>query len=110
MRSIEFTSVPVSLDEVNMSPSALKDFASSDIAQSMTMGFEAEIVVPNLENQRFSYLTPDYSKDIPFPLKNYQNIVYTFLRNNGQYSDGVSWLVNRLTKLEEDFYQFNNNQ
>lgn len=37
------------LDEVNMSPSALAGFASTDAAQSMMIGFEAEFLVKNLE-------------------------------------------------------------
>ena len=98
------------LDEVNMSPSALKSFASSDIAQRMTMGFEAEIIVPNLESQNGTYLTADYSNDPPFPLKNYHDKVLNFLRNNGQYADSGNWISKRLDKLEEEFYNFNDEQ
>lgn len=36
--------------EVSMSPGALTDFAQTPFAQSMTAGFEAELVVPNVKN------------------------------------------------------------
>ena len=35
------------IDEVNMSPGALADFAKTEFAQSMTAGFETELIVPD---------------------------------------------------------------
>jgi len=71
------------LDEVNMSPSALSKFAATPQAQAMTIGFEAEMLVPGLDYEdedadyggvsRVQYefrrdpSNWDLSKDAPFP-------------------------------------------
>ena len=57
------------LDEVSMSPSSLEDFANTDIAKSAVFGFEAEMLIPDLENLtgEEGLRVPDYSKDKPFP-------------------------------------------
>jgi Putative amidoligase enzyme len=65
MRAIEFSTNH--LDEVNMSPGRLKNFALSDAALDAIVGFEAEIIVPDLEQLDAASFEPDYSKDIPFP-------------------------------------------
>ena len=52
------------LDEVNMSPGALADFAKTPFAQSMTAGFEAELVIPNAEGDEYDdEQEPDYDQD-----------------------------------------------
>ena len=98
--------ISTELTEVNMSPSALKDFADSPTAQEMTIGFEAEMVVPNLENVAYPKLKPDYSKDTPFPVKNYDTKVAKFLFNGGIGSDNGDWIQSRLGKLEEQFEDY----
>ena len=72
------------LDEVNMSPSALSKFATTPQAQAMTIGFEAEMLVPGLKydddddedyggvsQAQYVYRRDsgnwDLSKDAPFP-------------------------------------------
>ena len=72
------------LDEVNMSPSALSKFATTPQAQAMTIGFEAEMLVPGLKydddddmdyggvsQAQYEYRRDsgnwDLSKDAPFP-------------------------------------------
>jgi predicted nucleotidyltransferase len=57
------------LDEVSMSPSSLEDFANTDIAKSAVFGFEAEMLIPDLEQLtgEEGLRVPDYSKDKPFP-------------------------------------------
>ena len=72
------------LDEVNMSPSALSKFATTPQAQAMTIGFEAEMLVPGLKydddddedyggvsREQYEYRRDsgnwDLSKDAPFP-------------------------------------------
>ena len=47
------------IDEVNMSPGALADFANSEFAQSMTAGFETELIVPNNGGQAISIIIAD---------------------------------------------------
>ena len=51
------------LDEVSMSPGALADFAKTEFAQSMTAGFEAELVIPNAESGDEDDIEPDYDED-----------------------------------------------
>ena len=52
------------VEEVSMSPGALKDFAATPFAQSMTAGFEAELVIPNVSGYGDSYESePDYDMD-----------------------------------------------
>jgi hypothetical protein len=52
------------LDEVNMSPGALADFAKTPFAQAMTAGFEAELVVPNAQSDDYDgEQEPDYDQD-----------------------------------------------
>lgn len=49
MKLNEFDQIPhVDVEEVRMSPSALSAFAKTSIAKSMTMGFEAELLVPGV--------------------------------------------------------------
>lgn len=58
------------ITEVNMSPGALKSFAASPVAQEMFMGFEAEMLISDLEQTDATAWEPDYSQDIPFPFDN----------------------------------------
>ena len=52
------------LDEVNMSPGALADFVKTPFAQSMTAGFEAELVIPNAQGgDDDGEMEPDYDED-----------------------------------------------
>ena len=51
------------LDEVNMSPGALADFAKTPFAQAMTAGFEAELVIPNAQSDDDGEMEPDYDMD-----------------------------------------------
>ena len=57
------------LAEVNMSPGALADFAKSDLGKSIRVGFEAEMLVPDLDSQDdddYDYddeYEPDYDAD-----------------------------------------------
>jgi hypothetical protein len=51
------------IDEVSMSPGALTDFAKTEFAQSMTAGFEAELVIPNAESGDEDDIEPDYDED-----------------------------------------------
>ena len=55
------------ITEANMSPSALKDFAKSDVSKNFIMGFEAEILIPDLESSNNDDFEPDYSQDMPVP-------------------------------------------
>ena len=51
------------LDEVNMSPAALADFAKTPFAQSMMAGFEAELSIPDASSGYEEEQEPDYDYD-----------------------------------------------
>ena len=51
------------LDEVSMSPGALKDYAATPFAQSMTAGFEAELIIPNVQGEEDLDPEPDMDMD-----------------------------------------------
>jgi hypothetical protein len=63
MRLFELLETIEILDEVNMSPGALADFAKSKFAQSMTAGFEAELIVPGADRGDDEEQAPDYDMD-----------------------------------------------
>ena len=51
------------LDEVKMSPSALKKFADSPAAKGILVGFEAEMIVPDVRTEEEQDMEPDYDAD-----------------------------------------------
>ena len=52
------------LDEVSMSPGALQDYAKTPFAKSMTAGFEAELIIPDVKSDEDEYESePDYDQD-----------------------------------------------
>jgi len=60
------------LNEINMSPTSLQKFADSPFAQSMKVGFETELYVPDLENdnnRNYSDSEEDMDEDISFPAR-----------------------------------------
>jgi len=64
MHDAEMSIESQQLTELVMSPSSLKAFASSPAAQGMTVGFEAEMVVPNMEYEGDGYGSePDWDAD-----------------------------------------------
>jgi len=107
MRAIEFTnhSNTAELAEVSMSPGALEDFAKTPLAQNMSLGFEAEMVVPDLEKHNDTDWAPDYSKDFSFPTKNYYEKVFEFL-TSGDMPDNRRWIEVRLGKLDEEYLDY----
>lgn len=51
------------LFEVSMSPGALNDFAKSEVAQTMTIGFEMELAIPDLPEGNGSYGSESEAED-----------------------------------------------
>jgi len=52
------------LTEIDMSPGALKKFSASNIAKSTSVGFEFEMIVPNMvDPYNVDYSEPDYDYD-----------------------------------------------
>ena len=64
MQDAELSIESQELTELVMNPKSLKAFAGSPVAQGMTVGFEAEMVVPNMEYEEDIYGgEPDWDAD-----------------------------------------------
>ena len=62
--SIAYAGMAESLEEANMSPTALVNYAMSPITQKMRFGFEAELIVPGVaEHDEGSYERPGDDED-----------------------------------------------
>ena len=88
------------LDEVNMSPGALADFAKTPLAQAMTAGFEAELVIPNAQSDDDGEMEPDYDEDIR--CSSTQQIRDFF---EGDYN-GRRSVDRAIEEIDEKFYEY----
>lgn len=96
------------LNEVNMSPSALKDFAKSPVAKNMIVGFEAEIIVPDLESSNYEDFDPDYSMDMSVPTdKNWITTMSEWLMggDNPNYQPNVRRAMNEIDQDVADYIE-----
>jgi hypothetical protein len=94
------------LDELTMSPSALRQFAKSEIAQGIRAGFEAEIIFPDMggsDDDDYD-IEPDYDADER--VHGIEDIIEFFSNDDWGYGlDRNS--ANRLrSKLEEQFFEY----
>jgi hypothetical protein len=86
------------IDEVNMSPGALADFAKSEFAQSMTAGFETEIIVPNIINKEDLEKLSKYPNDIR--TKSYEQVYDFFIQANNTETK-VNAVIKALVKEQK---------
>ena len=89
------------VEEVSMSPGALKDFAATPFAQSMTAGFEAELIIPDVavddDDDDDLESRPDYDQDAE--IYSYEDIKNFF---TGDYNSSRE--VDRaIEKMQEEF-------
>jgi hypothetical protein len=100
MRSYEI------LNEVNMSPSALKSFMTTPIVKNMFVGFEAEILVPGLQDLAGAYVGLDLSRDMPTPSgPDWINEIKAWLAG-GNRSDSPAVINSAITKITRDLEDF----
>ena len=92
------------LDEVNMSPGALADFAKTEFAQAMTAGFEAELVIPNAQSDDDDEMEPDYDEDRR--CRSTQDIRDFF---EGDYNSSRQ-LDRAIEEIDEAFYEYADEQ
>lgn len=86
------------VDEANMSVGALTAFSKTSIAQSMTVGFEAEMIIPGLREPSF------FQNDKVFPSKNWKEQVSKFFMQN-EVNDQQS-VTDAVSILNEEFYEW----
>jgi len=102
------------LDEVNMSPGSLAKFAATPQAQAMTIGFEAEMLVPGLEDEDDDESDPrqdarnwDMTKDIRFPItKTWQDEVLNWYKDAGTDESDLSAINDDLLTLKQSFIDY----
>jgi hypothetical protein len=89
------------LEEVAMSPSALRAFANSEAAAGMKAGFEAELVFTGLGgDEEEGEWEPDYSYDPrAYSLENIEDFF-----GSGEFAEGLS--RRQLNALEEDWMEW----
>jgi Putative amidoligase enzyme len=92
------------LDEVSMSPGALADFAKTEFAQSMTAGFEAELVIPNAQSDDEGEMEPDYDEDRR--CRSTQDIRDFF---EGDYN-GSRQVDRAIEQIDEEFFEYADEQ
>ena len=95
------------LDEVSMSPGALSDFAKNPIAQAMTAGFEAEMIVPGLagDDDTGDDSEPDYDMDEPMPTgRAWRDATIRFFSEGGYNSIGD--INASMNTISEDYFEW----
>jgi len=90
------------LDEVSMSPGALQDFAKTTFAQAMTAGFEAELIIPNVQSsEEDDYESePDYDMD---ERVSDNNDIFNFFVGDYNSRRTVERAVER---IDEEFFEY----
>ena len=97
------------LDEVRMSPSALKKFAASPAAEGIMVGFEAELIVPDVAaDDADRDMEPDYDADER--CRSVQQVIEFF--EYDEYGYGISGRAAEQLqeKLDEAYYEWHDEQ
>jgi len=92
------------LDEVSMSPGALADFAKTPFAQSMTAGFEAELVIPDAQSDEDTEMEPDWDQDVR--CRSTQDIRDFF---EGDYNSERQ-IDSAIEQIDEEFFEYADEQ
>ena len=97
------------IDEVSMSPSALADFAKTDIAKSMTVGFEAEMAIEDMEQDEPNYddSEPDWDADEAVPMNgNWRNAVIRFFTSPDAAMNTRTEVERVLEQIDEEYLEW----
>jgi len=100
-------SVDIELDEVSMSPTSLTSFSKTSVAQSMTIGFEAEIIISGLSDEEDMDIDPepDYSMDEEIPYRSiYSRIERFFLGGDSPHSRGD--VAAAIDEFMDDYHEY----
>jgi 5'(3')-deoxyribonucleotidase len=96
--------------EVNMSPGALNDFAKSESAQGMTIGFEMELVMNDLPDEGgyggSSEAEDDMEMNIPFPEGSRWRQELTDWLTEGDNANGDRDVERAINFLDEEFFEY----
>ena len=99
------------VDEVNMSPGALADFAKTDAAKSIRVGWEAEMLVPGLgrgddeeDDDDYEY-EPNYDEDTGINFdRSWRDQIRRFWRD-GDYNNHTTREIDRAIEEMDEQYQ-----
>jgi hypothetical protein len=96
------------LDEVKMSPTALKKFADSPAAKGIMVGFEAEMIVPDVNTEEEQDMEADYDADER--CRSIQQVIEFF--EYDEYGYGISGreAENLQEKLDEAYFEWQDEQ
>jgi gamma-glutamylcyclotransferase (GGCT)/AIG2-like uncharacterized protein YtfP len=95
------------LNEANMSPSSLKKFVQTANGKDVMVGFEAEMLVPNLESfDTERERIEDYSKNMPIPTSKNPMIQIQDWYMDGDNPDEHRWFNQKLVRFNHDFNEF----
>jgi hypothetical protein len=98
------------LFEVSMSPGALNDFAKSEAAQSMTIGFEMELAMPDLPEEGSyggeSESEDDMEMNIPFPEGSRWRQELTDWLTEGDNANSERDVDRAIEFLDEEFFEY----
>jgi len=96
------------IDEVSMSPGSLKKFAATDFAKSMTVGFEAEMAIEDMEEDEPNYddIEPDWDMDevVSFDRNWHQQITRFF--TGGESNNSRREVERVLEGINEEYYEW----
>jgi hypothetical protein len=91
------------LNEVNMSPTTLKNFIDSPFTENIKIGFEFEIIVPGLEDINDHNSGNDMTKNENFPnTDDWKEKAYNWLKGGTNHSS-LSWIKKQLDNFEDQF-------
>ena len=96
------------IDEVSMSPGSLKKFAATDFAKSMTVGFEAEMAIEDMEEDEPDYddIEPDWDMDEVLSFdRNWRQQIERFF-TGGESNNSRREIQGVLEQIDEEYFEW----
>lgn len=97
------------IDEVSMSPGALADFAKTDIAKNMTVGFEAEMAIEGMVDDEPNYddSEPDWDANESVPMNsNWRNSIIRFFTSPDAAMNNRTEVEGVLQEIDEEYFEW----
>jgi 5'(3')-deoxyribonucleotidase len=102
------------LAEISMSPAALRDFAKTQMGQSIRVGFEAEILVPGLagsgdddDYDEDAEYEPDYDENVDIRFdRSWRDQIHRFWRDGEFNNTSPSIIDNAIEEMDEQYREY----